>query len=379
MDQEQKVTPPKRSFNLTNFLKDSGIFLLQILIPALITGGVLIWLAITINFWKMERSLAISLFAILFIIISLILTVLLTDVVGNIRKKRSPRLRLVTMVVGGLIVPIAVFTAANLLFIAPGESYLTRLINLSLNQNVDVSMLQLGTAITSSHGPYTKIQGINAIQAIHSSQGLEQLFQVLNGDPTALTNWQVADVLSQAIASYGIDAKPGLMAAFQQHVKTTGATQLPTDLYNRYFAQSISSLQSEINSQPLDAATKQAQLQQVAGLASQLKTELNDIQSESLQASGIDPTLAFVMNTFLQMNITQDTDIYSLARTTASDATLPDSIRGQAIILMAKLGSQDDMTTFYQYVQGSDEIIKADALQAIANLTQKLMGATPTP
>jgi hypothetical protein len=283
------------------------------------------------------------------------------------------------MVAGGLIIPIGLLTAANLLFIAPGESYMTRVINMSLNQNVDVSMVQLGSVVANSKDPYTKIQGIKAIEAIHSSQGLEQLINVLNNDPSALTNWQVSDVLSQAIASYGVDAKPGLMTAFQAHLKTTEAANYPTDLYDRYFAQSIASIQAQINAEPLDTKTKQSQLQQIAGLASQMQTELNNLQSASLQASGADPVLSFVLTTFNQMNITSDVDIYSLARTTTSDATLPESIRGEALLVMAKLGSKDDLTFFYQYLQDNSEVIKADALQSITILTQKLNGATPTP
>lgn len=78
------------------------------------------------------------------------------------------------------------------------------------------------------------------------------------------------------------------------------------------------------------------------------------------------------------MNINQDGDIYALARTTASDVNLPDSVRGKAILLIAKLGGKDDMTLLYQYLQNNNEVIKADTLEAIANLTQKLNGPNPT-
>ncbi len=378
MGQDQVVAPKKRSFNFEDFVKDVGLFLLQILAPVAVTGGVLYWLAGAINFWTMERSLAVSVFALLFVLLSLVLTVLLGDVVNRFRKKKSPRVRLVTMVIGGLIIPVGIFTAANLLMIAPGETYMARMITVSLNQNVDVSIQQLGSAIANSNDPYTKIQGIKAIQAIHSSQGLEQLFQILNKDNTATVSWQVANELSKAIASYGAEAKPGLISAFQAHLQTTTGTNVPTDLYNRYFAQSFASLKNEINSQPLDSQTRQSQLQQINGLASQVQTQLNNIQSESLLASGADPVLSFVLNTFLQMNISQDGDIYALARTTASDLNLPDDVRGEAILLIAKLGSNNDMTLLYQYLQNNSELIKADTLEAITNLTQKQNGPSPT-
>ena len=206
--------------------------------------------------------------------------------------------------------------------------------------------------------------------------GWNSFSRFLNTDPTALTNVQVSQALSQAIASYGTDAKPGLMTAFQDHLQTAQPTSVPTDLYNRYFAQSITALQAEINAQPLDTQTKQAELNQISGLATQLQSGLNSIQTTSLQAIGADPVLDFVLDTFLQMAITQDGDVYALARTTASDVNLPDSVRGKALLLLAKLGSKDDMPLLYQYLQNNSEIIKGDAFGAITNLTQKLNGTS---
>jgi hypothetical protein len=374
MAQEQTATPKKRTFNFETFMVGVGIFLVEILVPALVTGGVLFWLSGTINLWKMDRNMAISAFAVIFVLLTLIITTVLSEFLSRLQKKKNPRLRLAVMIIGGLVIPIGIFSGANLLYIGPGESYMARLINISLNQTVDVSMVQLGTTIIKSTSPYTKVQGINAIDAIHSPTGMEQLFQILNTDSESLTNVQVANALSQAIASYGTDAKPGLISAFQAHLKSTQTTNLPSDLYDRYFAQSITALQAEINAQSLNAQTKQAELQQVSGLATQLQSELDGIQSASLLASGADPVLDFVLNTFLQMNITQDGDVYALAGTTASNTTLPDSVRGKALLLLAKLGGKDDMSLLYQYLQNNSEIIKADTFAAIANLTQKLNG-----
>ena len=376
MTQEQTVTPKKRAFNFENFMIEVGIFLLEIILPALVTGGLLFWVATTINFWKMDRDMAISIFAILFVLLSLVISVFLTDLVNKFRHKKSYRLRLIAMILGGLVIPIGVFSGVNFLNIRPGESYMARLISISLNQSVDVSMVQLGTTVIDSTSPFTKIQGINAINTIHSTAGMEQLFSILTGDTKGLRDSQVSNALSQAIASYGLDAKPGLIAAFQDHIKSAQLANIPSDLYNRYFAQSISGLQAEINAQTMDSKTKQAQLQQISGLAIDLQAALDNVESESLQASNADPTLDFVLNTFLQMNISQDGDIYALARTSASDANLSDSIRGKALLIMAKLGSKEDMPLLYTYLQNNSEIIKAYAFQAIANLNLKNNGST---
>jgi hypothetical protein len=378
MTQDERTIAKKRSFNFKSFMSGVGIFLLETLIPAPLVGGILFLVSGTINFWQMERNLSIAIFAILFILLSLIVTIILCDIVDRIRKRYSPRLRLMIMILGGLIIPVGLFTGANLLMSTPGESYMTHLIGLSINQTIDVSMVQLGSTVINSNSPFTKVQGIDTISTIHSSSGMEQLFLILNSNPTSLANWTVADTLSKAIALYGLDAKPGLITAFQAHAKSPQTISNPTDLYDRYFSQPISSLQAEINAQPVDDQTKKDELKKFSEITTQLQSGLNDIQSESLQPTISDPVLDFVINTFLIMNITQDIDIYSLARTTASDTSFPASVRGESLLLIGKLGGKEDMSLLYQYLQNSDELIKANALQAIATLTIKLNGPAKT-
>jgi hypothetical protein len=378
MAQEETAAPKKRTFNFESFMVGIGIILIETIAPALVTGAALFWLSGSINLWKMDRNLAIGAFAVIFVLLTLIITTFLSGFISNLQKKNNPRLRLAIMVVGGLVLPIGIFTAANLLYIGPGESYMARLINISLNQTVDVSMVQLGNTVVKSTSPYTKVQGIKTISAIHSPAGMEQLFLILNNDPGSLINVQVSTALSQAIASYGTDAKPGLITAFQAHLKSTQTSNLPADLYDRYFAQSIAALQSEINAQSLDPQTRQSELQQVSGLSTQIQSELDSIQSSSFQAGGADPVLDFVLSTFLQMNVTQDGDVYALARTTASDNNVPDSVRGKALLLIAKLGTKDDMSLLYQYLENNSEVIKANTFTAITNLNQKLNGSSAT-
>ena len=376
---EEQITPPvKRRINFKKILNEAGVLLVQIIIPVIISGGLLFWVSGMISFWEMDRSMATTLFAILFVLLSLILATLLGDFLNRLRNKKDPRVRLAVMVIAGLILPIGLFTGANLLSIAPGETYMARLISLSQNQKVDVSMIQLGTTIINSTSPYTKISGIETIDTIHSATGLDQLFLVLNNDPTALSNGAVSDALSKAFAAYGIEAKPGLIAAFQAHVDSTQSANLPIDLYDRYFAQEITSLQAEINNQSIDSPTKLEELKQIAALSTQLQTALNGIETKSWNASASDPMLDFVFNTFLQMDLTSDGDIYALARTSASNGNYPDSVRGKALLLLAKFGDKTDMPLLYSYLNDNSELIKADAFQAIADLTVRLNGTTTT-
>lgn len=376
MTDEQPAVLKKSGFNFASLITEIGIFLANILLPVLIAGGLLLWLASLLNVWKFDRTLASVVFAILLVVVCLFISVM----VSGLRKKKVYRSRIVVMLLGGILIPLFVFAAANLLAIAPGETYMARAIQLSISaQPVDVSIAQLGSTVIASKNPFTKVAGIKAISATHSPAALAQLFQVLNQDPAALTDVQVSDVLSKAVAAYGIDAKSELMAVFQKHAQAgeAGSGSQITHLYERYFAGALDSLQSEIKAQPLTDSSKQDQLKQLSALSDQIKATLNEIQSKSLLAGG-DPVFNFVLDTFFQMNLAADDSLVSFARAAAANASLPDSARGKALLLLAKLGGKDDLPVLYQYLTSSSEMVKANALDAIASLTLKLNGPAKT-
>ena len=86
------------------------------------------------------------------------------------------------MVLGGILIPLVVFAAANLLPIVPGVTYMARAIQLVSTPPVDVTMVELSSVVIASQNTHTKVAGINAISATHSPAAMEQLFQVLNQD-----------------------------------------------------------------------------------------------------------------------------------------------------------------------------------------------------
>lgn len=63
------------------------------------------------------------------------------------------------------------------------------------------------------------------------------------------------------------------------------------------------------------------------------------------------------------------------ARQTAADATWPDAVRGQALLLIAKLGGKDDLEGLYGYLESPSTPLQARAMQAIAALQSKLSAA----
>jgi hypothetical protein len=371
---EKKAVPKKSGYNSRKLMVDTGIFLVEILLPALVTGGALYWLAGLVGFWRLDQTIALVVFAILFVTISFIISSFLSNFYKMEKSRRGILMRLVAMAVGGLIVPILIFSGANLIKIAPGQSIMARLIQISVTQPVAAATSQMSTVIIDSKSPFTKVEGIKAINSSHTPADMEQLFILLNSDPADLTNQLVADALSQAIASYGVAAKPGLLAAFQKHAKVgqTDTAKVPDSLYDRYFAQSIAGMQAEINAQAVDAKTKQDLLQQVTDLSNQIKTGLNGVQSQTFQSSQGDPILDVVMDACLQMTITSDGDLLTFAKTTAADASLPEAVRGKALLLVSKLGGKEDLVFLTQYLNNSSEAIKASAFDAITSLNQTL-------
>ena len=367
---DKKSAANKAGLRASRIVVEVVIFLIQVLLPALITGAALYWVAGSFNLWKLDRTIALAIFAVLFILLSFIIVSFLSIPFSMGKTRRAILMRLVVMIVGGFIVPGLIFAGANLLYIAPGETYMARLIQVSVAAPVTVTTSPMSDAVIAAKSVNTKIEGIKAINSSHTPADLDQLFAILNNDPTDLTNQQVADALAQAIASYGTAAKPRLLAAFQQHARPgqTDTAKAPDSLYDRYFAPSIAGLQAQITAQPSDDKTRQDRLKQVTTLATQIQSGLADLQSETFISSQGDPVLDVALDACLQMNVTSDNDLYTFAKTTAADATLPEAVRGKALLLVAKVGSKDDLPFLYKYLSDSSEIVKASAFDAISTL-----------
>jgi hypothetical protein len=373
---EKKVASQKSGSSTTRWVINIVIFLLEILLPAFIIGGALYWFAGAFNLWKLDRTIALVLFAILLVMLSFILSSFFSMYYSMSKTRQGLMMRIVVMLLGGFIVPGLLFAGANLLKVLPDQQVImSRLIQMSTAPlPAQAQAGPMSAVILSSKSPYTQAEGIKAINSSHTSADLEQLFIILNTDSAGLSNQLVADALSQALASYGTAAKQGLIAAFQGHAKPGGnaAVKASDTLYERYFAQSIAGMQAEINSQAIDDQTKQVRLAQVTALSNQIKTSLSDLQTTASSSSQGDPLLGIVMDSCLQMKLTSDNDLYGFAKTTAADVSLPDAVRGKALLLIAKLGGKDDLALLNQYLTNNSETIKASAFTAIANLNQNL-------
>jgi hypothetical protein len=77
------------------------------------------------------------------------------------------------------------------------------------------------------------------------------------------------------------------------------------------------------------------------------------------------------------MDLKQDADLLAFAKTTAGNAAFSDNIRGQAFLLIAKLGGKDDFTVLYNYLGNDHDSLKIKAMEAIAALEAKMSGTAP--
>jgi len=364
------------------FLSSLGLLILEIILPAVLSGGGLWFLFRNFNLWQLNRTLALVLFAVALVAMSFMLGIFLDTITSSKRKgyrKQGIKFgtgaltRLVKLALGGVLLPLALFTAAILVNIPIGGTAMDLFILTSQPPVQTTPAEKIASLVIQADNPSIKTLGIQALGGFHSPEGLGQLVRVLNEGSESLRNAVLFQALSKAIASYGIQAKAPLLDAFNKvdpslRSKSTG---LSDDLFARCFAGSFESLRNEVKNQNSDPADQEAQLAQVDSAEAHLKKTLADIRAQPLKAASGDPRLDFVLRTFLGMNLSQDAALLQFAKTVAADATYPASVRGSALLLIGKLGDKDEFAVLYPYLQADNELLQARALEAIAALQAK--------
>jgi len=78
------------------------------------------------------------------------------------------------------------------------------------------------------------------------------------------------------------------------------------------------------------------------------------------------------MQTLLEMSLGEATDLLAFARQVAADARCSDGVRGQALLLVARLGGKGDLDLLYEQLSSPSPLLQTRALQAIAALNARL-------
>ena len=363
------------------------LLLVELILPVLVAGGLIWYLFMAYNLWAMERSLSLMLFGAAVVVVGLVLSVVLDTLLGGLRGSlyrqgarfaTGANLRMGKMALGGLILPLGLVIAANLVLLPNSGTAMNLLIELAQKPTLQNPPGEIGGIAIKSGNPATKILSIQVLQGFSSVEALNQLLQIAATDKAALLDGGVSVTLSKAIASYGLTARDSLLKIFNgidplvSGKSGSSATGAGSGLYERYFNNSFDSLKAEITLQVSDADQREARLAQIQAAQSGLKTALGGLE-ESLAANAAgDPRLAFVMHTFLVMDISQDAALLEFARASAADTRYSSLVRGDALLLIAKLGDKSDLNGLFVYLQGGDDLLQERCLQAIYNLQDKI-------
>jgi hypothetical protein len=364
-----------------------GLFLLEVLLPTVISGVLLFFLSGIVPFWTMDRGMALIIFGIVFVVFTLAVTVFVDSFTTRMRmkdvttsKKRAAvfRGRIVRIGLGGIVIPIAFLAFAVLVNLPFGGTSMDLYINSASHQGASTPSGAISDAVLNSTNPATKVQGILTLQSLHTPEALTQLFRILSSDPNALRDGGEQSALSDSIASFGTDAKEKLIQIFASTaVSGNGSPSLNDDLYARYFSLPLEGLRAEVTSQNPDPTVRDQKLAQIDVLAAEMKTALGQIQSDSLAASPDALMQDFILSTFLKMDIKKDADLANFANSVAANPDFNENVRGNAILLMGKVGDDKVLNVLYSYLKSDNDIIRSRALQAIALNQTKNLPASP--
>ncbi len=348
----------------SGFFKRFLLFLLEILLPGILMAALLTYLFSAIGIWTLDRTFALVIFAACLLVFTFVSTATLDSFTSKLQtglsKAAALRLRLLKLVLGGLIVPSALFVTLNLIPLPAGGTALDFLVKISQAPAKASQATLIADAVRSSGSREVRINGIRLLGAAKSPEALDALLGLVQEDAGLLKDASQYQALAAALAVYGKDAKPGLVTLFNR-VDPAQSAAPSSNLYDRYFSQAVAALKTTSITQPLSA-------DQILALEADLQARLALMeQTEQENISG-DLTHAFVLDTFLQMSLTQEADLLKLAKTAAANHAFPDGVRGRALLLVGKLGSQTDTNNLIPYLKGDNEELRARALQAMLML-----------
>jgi hypothetical protein len=345
-------------------------YLIQFVIPVVIALFFWYILATTFKFWRLSGMFIALTFYSILVIVSLAISFGIRWFTGPKDSKR-----VLIFILSSMVLPLIVGLAANTIPVSDNETVLTLALRRIMGREEYWFVRNIGDTVIHSVSVETKLAGIGALKAINTEMALSELFRILEEDPDILLTYSTYGSLSDAIASYDSLARDRLVKQFYESTQTTKGTPrgLNFDLYERYFRNSFESLDQLLAQESLDDQEAQARSLSLDSAAVQLRETLTQLQMGRRRY--LDPSLNFVLDTFIEMNLREDNEIYSLAKTIASDSTYAEATRSAAIRLFASLGSRADFELLTSYLDSDSESVKASALEGIEILHRKITGS----
>jgi hypothetical protein len=382
-DDDAPEDEPKEPSTQSGRTLGLGGLLIELVFPVTLSASLLLALARYTRSWNLHSPLGLGIFVVLLVALSVVMSLRADAFTLARREERGKkqllnradaRSRLVKFILGGVAIPIGVFAAANRVELPGHQTPMALATQLTILKPASSGAEQIGKAVLRAQSQAAKVQGILALQASGSDDALQQLFLILTEDPAASSGSEYQP-LCKAIASFGGRARAPLMQRFE-HVSPAArrvAGAPAGDLFERYLSTDFQGLQGEIASrnQPGEGPER------LLAAEADLKRALERIETETTPAQGGSGLPALILQTFLLMDSDQDADVLAFAQRTAADAAWSDAIRGQALLLIGKMGGKDDLEGLYAYLENPSLLIQARGMQAIAALRSKL--AAPRP
>ncbi|HSB60520.1 MAG TPA: hypothetical protein VLI67_02295 [Vicinamibacteria bacterium] len=384
-DHSPRDAPPAPSAAGGRTLGLAG-FLIELFLPVVLAAGLLLALAGYARFWDLRTYLGLGVFGFLLVVLSLFISIRVDAFTLARRRERGrtqllnragARSRLVKFVLGGVLIPIAAFAAANLLELPGRKTPMALAVSLRFSRPELSRAEQLGRAVSRAPNPGARVEGIRALQGMRSEEALEQLLHILSDDPATLKDGGSCEALTRALASYGAQAKPRLLQLFAQVAphERRGAAAPPGDLFERYFSAGFAGLRQEIEDRGPDPATRAEERERLQAAETELRQALRRVEAGAESPSSGSRLPVLILQALRQMDLKEDADLLAFARGTAADGAWSDAVRGRALLLIAKLGGKDDLDGLYSYLENPSPLLEARAMEAIAGLESKLSAA----
>ena len=369
-------------------------YLIELFLPTILVATALLAAASYLRFWNLGSVVGVVIFGVLLVILSLFFSAridLMTLAGRQARGRRwllnrtGPAARLIKLALGGVVIPVALLVVASRWELPGHRTPMSFAVQLAVQWRSagDESSRaeQIGNVVLQSQSAAVKIQGMAALAALNTPPALEQLMRVLNEDAAALKDAAQRQALSKALAAFGAKAIPLLVRRLNAVPKDQRrATAVPEgDGFDRHFSAAFDAIKGELAGASLDPAVRTARLAQIETAQHELEHELNRIETDSLATAADAGLPVLVMATFLRMDIRQDADLLAFARQTAADAGWSDVVRGQAFLLIAKLGDKEDIDGLCAHLDSGSAELQTRALQSIVALQTKATAASAKP
>ena len=373
---------PRRKRGGGNLLLIVGRYLWMFTIPAL--TGTVAWYFVAgpLGWWSLDEGTATAAFLIGVPVIACVVSVGL-QLVDEWRRRQVPSKslrsdgkgrRVLVIVLGGILIPLVVSSVVSWARVSGNRSLFTIVLGTMKAREEDTLISAIGNTVISAESYDTKTQGVQTLAALHSSASLDELFRVMELNPSALNNRGFYRSMSQALASYGSSSRDRLteMLRDREDLDTSASPGPDSGLHEAYFEGPFDDLRRDIERAALDEADRESHLLRVDEVEVQVRAALQGIESDQSLVGRGDPIPDFVLDTFLLMNeIEGYGELYLLCKSIAASPAHLAATRSKAILLLGKLGSEADVTVVVPYLQSEDEAMKAAALRAIRDLHER--------